>query len=138
MRLLLFFLLLCIGCGDHLPESLGPARKIIVLADPADWEMLEDPLREIFETVIYTPQVERVYEIALGDVNFLSAHKHDQRKSLMVIAPLNANHPTAQFVKEILSPKVQQTNLDGRAGVTWKKKRVGQRSDPLYLCPEKI
>jgi len=48
MRLPLFFLLLCIGCGDHLPESLGPARKIIVLADSTDWQTLEDPLRENF------------------------------------------------------------------------------------------
>lgn len=136
MRLFLFFLLLCIGCGDHLPESLGPARKIIVLADSTDWETLEDPLRETFETVIYTPQAERVYEIEWGDVNFLSAHKHDQRKSLMVIAPLNANHPTAQFVKEILSPEVQQTILDGRAGVTWKK-NVWARDQTLYIVSGK-
>ena len=75
-------------------------------------------------------------KLQLGDVNFLEAHKHDQRKSLMVIAPLNANHPTAQFVKEILSPEVQQTILDGRARVTWKK-NVWARDQTLYIVSGK-
>ena len=136
MRPFLFFLLLCVGCGDHLPESLGPARKLSVLADSTDWQTLEDPLREIFETVIYTPQAEHVYEIERGDVNFLDAHKHAQRKSLMIIAPLNANHPTAQFVKEILSPEVQQAILEDRARVTWKKD-VWAKDQTLYIVSGK-
>ncbi len=122
MKFSLCLFVLCFGgCGDYLPESLGPARKLIVLADSTDWQTLEDPLREIFETVIYTPQAERVYEIEQGDVNFFQAHKHAQRKNLLVIAPLNADHPTAQFVKDILSPEVQQAILEGRAAVSWKK-----------------
>ena len=120
MRYLLFILLLCIGCGKRLPESLGPPRKLVVLADSTDWHSLEDPVREIFETIIYTPQAEHVYEIVHGDVNFFEAHKHIRRKSLLVIAPLNANHPTAQFLKEILSSDVQQAILNGRSAVSWK------------------
>ncbi len=136
MRSVLFLLLLCVGCGDHLPESLGPARKLIVLADSADWPTLEGPLREIFETVIYTPQAERVYEIELGNVNFFYPHKHFQRKSLMVIAPLDADHPTAQFVKDILSPDVQQAIRDGRAPASWKKD-VWAKDQTLYVVSGK-
>lgn len=135
IKSMLCLLLLC-GCGEHLPESLGPARKLIVLADPADWTTLEDPLREIFETVIYTPQAERVYEIERGDVNFFEAHKHVQRKSLMVIAPLNADHPTAQFVKDILSPDVQRAIREGRASASWKKD-VWAKDQTLYVVSGK-
>ncbi|MDP6042285.1 MAG: DUF4837 family protein [Candidatus Latescibacteria bacterium] len=120
MKYFPFILLLCLGCDDRLPESLGPARKLIVLADSTDWQTLEDPIREIFETVISTPQAERVYEIEHGDVNFFQSHKHVLRKNLLVIAPLNANHPTAQFLKEILSTDVQQAIQKGRSAVSWK------------------
>ena len=133
---LLLILLLSLGCEDHLPESLGPARKLIVLADSTDWQRLEDPVREIFETVIYTPQAERVYEIERGDVNFFQAHKHIMRKSLMVIAPLNADHPTSQFVKEILSPDVQNAIQHGQSTVSWKKE-VWAKDQTLYVISGK-
>jgi len=123
MRLLLIFafLLSCIGCGNHLPESLGPARKLIVIADPGDWQTIEKPMREIFEKTLYTPQEERLFEVQRGDVEYFHEHKHALRKSLMVIAPLDANHATAQFLKAMLSPDVQRSILEGKAAVTWKE-----------------
>ena len=136
IKAVLCLLLLCVGCGDHLPESLGPARKLIVLADSTDWQTFEDPLREIFETVIYTPQAERVYEIERADVHFFEAHRHRQRKSLMVIAPLDADHPTAQFAKDILSPEVQRAIWGGRSAVSWKKD-VWAKDQTLYVVSGK-
>jgi hypothetical protein len=115
-----FFALAFSGCTDQLPESIGPARKLIVLADAEDWKTLESPLRDIFETVIYTPQEEKLFEVERGDVRLFYEHKHAIRKSLMIIAPINANHPTAQFMKELLSPEVQQSVKDGQTSVFWK------------------
>jgi len=121
------FIILCLlslsffRCADHLPESLGPARKIIVLADPEDWKVLEAPLREIFEKVLYTPQAERLFEIERGDIAHFYNYKHAIRKSLMIISPINAQHETGTFLRQILSPDVQTAIREDKSSVTWKK-----------------
>ena len=125
MRLLPLCLLLAWpllwACGDHLPESLGPARKLVVLADAADWETLQQPVRDIFETVIYTPQEEYLFEVERGDVHLLDEQRYLLRKSLMVIAPIDAEHPTSLFLKEILSADVLQSIRQGKTSVIWKR-----------------
>lgn len=120
-------LLICIlsfgifQCSDHKPESLGPARKVIVLADPEDWKELEAPVREIFEKEIYTPQTERLFEIERGDIEHFYAYKHAIRKSLMIISPIDAQHETGAFLREILSEDVQNAIRNDKSSVTWKR-----------------
>lgn len=108
-------------CTDHLPESLGPARKLIVLADAEDWKALEIPLREIFEKKIYTPQTERLFEVERGDIEHFYDYKHAIRKSLLIISPIDAQHETGTFLREILSPEVQSTIRQKKTAITWKK-----------------
>lgn len=108
-------------CSNRLPESLGPARKLIVLADEQDWKELEIPVREIFEKEIYTPQTERLFEIERGDIEHFYDYKHAIRKSLLIISPIDAPHETGAFMREILSPEVQDAVRQNKTSVTWKK-----------------
>ena len=114
-------LLVTAGCGGHLPESVGPAQDILVLADPSDWATLEAPLREIFEKVLHTPQAEKIFQIQYGNVEHFEQYKHHRRKNLLIVAPLNAAHPTAQFLKTLLSTDVQDAVRAGRSTVSWKE-----------------
>lgn len=118
---LVIFAIAISGCANHLPESLGPARKVIVLADEEDWKTFEKPIRDIFEKVIFTPQREKLFEIERGDVAYFYDYKHAIRKSLLIISSLDAPHETGKFMREILSPDVQDVVRQGKSAVTWKK-----------------
>ncbi len=112
--------LLGVGCGDHLPESVGPNQAIVVLADSSDWQTLEQPLRDVFEKVLYTPQPEKIFWVRHGDVTYFEQHEHKRRKNLLVAAPLDAPHPTARFLRSLLSPDVQSAVRAGTASISWK------------------
>ena len=99
-------LLVASGCEDQLPESVGPNQEILVLADPADWEFLEAPLKDVFEKPIHTPQEERIYRIQRGDVEQFEEYRHHRRKNLLVAAPVDAPHATAGFLRGLLDPEV--------------------------------
>ncbi|MFT5366001.1 MAG: hypothetical protein ACI8V2_000943 [Candidatus Latescibacterota bacterium] len=93
----------------------------MVLADVEDWKVLEAPLREIFEKVLYTPQTELLFEIERGDVEHFYNYKHAIRKSLLIISPIDAPHETGTFLREILSPEVQDAIRQDKSAVSWKK-----------------
>lgn len=109
------------GCGDRLPESVGPNQEIVVLADSSDWVALEEPLREVFERVLFTPQEEKLYQLQHGNVDFFEISRHRWRKNLLVVAPLDAPHPTGEFLRGMLSPDVQDAVRSGTSSVLWKK-----------------
>jgi hypothetical protein len=109
------------GCGDRLPESVGPNQEIVVLADSTDWVALEGPLRAVFEKVLFTPQEEKLYRLQHGSVDFFDVHRHKWRKNLLVVAPLDAPHSTGEFLRDILSPEVQKAVRSGGSSVGWKE-----------------
>ncbi len=113
--------LLGTGCGDHLPDSMGPNQEIVVLADSSNWAALEEPLRDTFEKVLYTPQEEKIFRIQHGDVEHFETYKHRRRKNLLIAAPLDAAHPTGRFLRSLLSPEVQDAVRAGASSVSWKK-----------------
>lgn len=109
------------GCGDVLPEAVGPNSEILVLADPADWETLKGPLSDTFEKVLATPQSEKIYSLQRGDVADLETQRHGLRKTLLVAAPIDAPNATGAFLRSLLGPDVQAAVRGGRGGVTWKR-----------------
>ena len=109
------------GCGDVLPVSVGPNSEILVLADPADWDVLKGPLHDTFEKILPTPQEEKVYSLQLGDVAHLETHKHNRRRTLLVVSPVDAAHPTGNFLRQLLAPQVQEAVRSGKGGVSWKR-----------------
>ena len=118
---LLFSIQLTVSCSGRLPESVGPSQEILVLADPADWKLLEEPLREVFEKTILTPQKEKIFQIQLGSIEDLEEQKHLRRKNLLIIAPVDASHSTAAFMRDLLDPQVQEHIRQGRSSIYWKE-----------------
>ena len=118
---LILCLLLSLSCSGKLPESVGPSQEILVLADLKDWKVLEQPLREVFEKTILSPQEEKIFQIQLGSVEEFKDQKHDRRKNLMVIAPIGAPHATAEFMRGLLGPQVQERIRQGTSSVFWKE-----------------
>ena len=76
---LILCLLLSLSCSGKLPESVGPSQEILVLADLEDWKVLEQPLREVFEKTILTPQEEKIFQLQLGTVVVFMDLNHDWR-----------------------------------------------------------
>jgi len=118
---LMALVLLAAGCGNRLPESIGANEEIYVLAAPSDWTLLEDAAREIFEKVVYTPQEEKIFYIRVGNIETFERHKHHLRKNILVAAPLDAAHPTAVFLRSLLSPQVHDAVKAGVSSVSWKR-----------------
>jgi hypothetical protein len=118
-------LILCLqfsfSCSGKLPESVGPSQEILVLADLEDWKVLEQPLRDVFEKTILTPQEEKVFQIQLGSIEEFEEQKHGRRKNLVVIAPIDATHATAEFLRGLLGPQVQDRIRQGTSSVFWKE-----------------
>ena len=113
--------LLAASCGVRLPESTGANEEIYVLVDPSDWATIQDAAREIFEKVIYTPQEEKIFYIRIGNIENFERHKHHLRKNILVAAPLDAAHPTAEFLRSILSSQVHDAVRAGTSSVSWKR-----------------
>ena len=109
------------GCGPRLPESVGPAQEILVLVDPAERERLEPHLKEVFEKILYTPQEEKVFRLQFEDVADFDRYENKRRKNILVMAELDAPHPTAGFLRNILSPDVQNAVRGNRSAVFWKE-----------------
>lgn len=114
-------LLLAAACTDQLPESVGPAQEILVLADPADREAVEGPLRDVFEKVLYTPQEEKVFWLKYGSVEDFERYRYSRRKNLLIVAPISAQHATARFLRNLLSSEVQVAVQAGASPVLWKE-----------------
>ncbi|SVD67279.1 uncharacterized protein METZ01_LOCUS420133, partial [marine metagenome] len=95
-----------LGCGDGKPESVGPAQELVVLADPEEWVLLEPHVRDIFEKVLRTPQVEKIYSVRHGRVEDIKASKHLRRKNLMVLSTIDAENSVGEFLRTLLSPNV--------------------------------
>ena len=126
MNMLLKYILFSIlgatlGCHT-LPQSVGKNQEIIVLADTKDWETLEDSVREIFEKILLTPQEEKVFSIKWSDLETFYQDNHQRRKIILVIAPTDATHPSAEFLKSLLSAEVQTAiETTGTSSVSWKE-----------------
>lgn len=50
-------------CGVVKPPAYGDVKKIVVLADDADWNYAEDALRAVYERIIETPQPEKRFTV---------------------------------------------------------------------------
>ena len=109
------------GCGDELPDSLGPAQHILVLADSSDWVELEETVRDVFEKVLYTPQEELVFSVEHGLVQDFERYKYHRRKNILILSPVDAVHPAGEFLRRVLSPDVQDAIRGDQAAASWKE-----------------
>ena len=122
-----------IGGCQPLPESVGPNQEILALVDSTDWKVLETPLREAFEKVLLTPQEEKVFRIQRGELEDFEGLKHKLRKILLVAAPLDATHPTSEFLGSLLSPNVRKGIRAGEFSVFWKEDLWARDQTVLFV-----
>ena len=115
-----FAAILLFGCGDGKPDSVGPAQEILVLADPSEWERLEPVVRDIFEKGLRTPQVEKIFSIQHGRIEDIEPYKHLQRKILLVLSTIDADHETGYFLRSLLSEEVIDAVRTGKPGISIK------------------
>ena len=119
--LILTLIFLLPACGDSLPVSVGPAQEILVLAEPETWQQLEPTVRDIFEKVLRTPQVEKIFSIQHGTIAEIETYEHLKRKNLMVLSIVDAQDETGAFLRSLLSEDVVAAIQGGKSGISWKK-----------------
>ncbi len=126
-------LLVGMGCGDRMPDSVGPAQDILVLADLSEWEKYEPVVRDIFEKELRTPQIEKIFSVLHGRVEEIEIHKHLKRKNVLVISPIDSQTPTGDFLRSILSPEVGEAIRSGQSNISWKK-NVWAKEQLLFVA----
>ena len=84
----------------------GPEDQIIVVADSAEYQMLKPVLDSTFEKIIYTPQPEKIFNLKRVSVNQLNFYQN--RKNIIMVAPLNSKSSTANYLKSVIDSTVKQ------------------------------
>ncbi len=96
----LFPLLVITGCDPSTEPASGLEDEIYVVADLAEFEELRTALETTFEKIIYTPQPEKLFKLNRISVNEIE--KYQNKKNLIIAAPLNSNSTTSQFIRAII------------------------------------
>ncbi len=97
------FALLMASCSAKRP-AVGLEDEIIVFADSNDYYNLEGTLLDVFAKIIYTPQPEKLFKLTRKNIEELG--KYQDRKNIIIVAPLSSNGETAKFLKGILDSNV--------------------------------
>jgi hypothetical protein len=96
----LFSILIITGCDPATKPASGLEDEIYVVADLGEYEELRNALETTFEKLIYTPQPEKLFTLNRISVNEIE--KYENKKNLIIAAPLNSNSTTAQFIRAIM------------------------------------
>jgi len=100
------------GCFRK-PQSVGGDTELVVIADEANWQVLEEAIREVFERVIETPQPEKVFS-----VHWVAPEEHQNyltRKNIILIGILGSEGQIDEKVASMLSPQVKAKVEAGEA-----------------------
>lgn len=98
-------LVLLAACGGKKP-AVGLEDQIFVVADSSEYQELEGVLLQVFGKIIYTPQPEPLFTLKRKSINDLERLK--DKKNVIIVAPLNSNSYTSQYMQSILDSAVTQ------------------------------
>jgi len=98
--LIIFSFFVISGCDPSIKPARGMEDEIYVVADSLEFEELKTALETTFEKTIYTPQPEKLF--TLIRIPSTSIEKHRNKKNIIIVAPLNSNSVTSQFIKAIV------------------------------------
>jgi hypothetical protein len=98
------------GCDPTNKPARGLEDEIYVVADSLEFEELRTALETTFEKIIYTPQPEKLFTLKRISVNELE--RYQNRKNIVIIAPLNSNSTTSQFIKAIVDSAAKAKLLE--------------------------
>jgi hypothetical protein len=107
----LIFTLVFAGCDPTNKPARGLEDEIYVVADSTEFEELKPALETAFEKIIYTPQPENLFTLHRISVNEIERHKN--KKNLLIVAPLNTNSITSQFIEAVTDSAARMKLLEG-------------------------
>jgi len=87
------------SCQMHKRPAIGKEREIFVIADSIEYTNFANSLQFVFEKYIYTPQPEKYFTLIRK--NFGELNKVKNKKNVIIIAPLNSESETSQYISEI-------------------------------------
>lgn len=99
------FAFLFTGCNIK-KNAVGMEDIIYVVADSTEFYELESTLLQIFGKVIYTPQPENLFSLKRVSVNKLGLAQ--DKKNVIVIAPLNSGSYTSNYLNSIIDSTVKE------------------------------
>jgi len=94
-----------IGCDPSNQPARGFEDEIFVLADSAEYLEFKDALDSTFEKIIYTPQPEKIF--TLKRINSSEISKYKRKKNLVIVAPLNSNSATSEFIRAVVDSAIE-------------------------------
>ncbi|MBK8943820.1 MAG: DUF4837 family protein [Ignavibacteriae bacterium] len=102
---ILFSLFVLQAC-DTKKQAKGEEDEIFIVADSIEFKEVEDELKQTFGKVIYTPQPEELFEIKRR--RFSDLEKLKLQKNIIILAALDTDLPTSQYLHSIIDEKVKK------------------------------
>jgi len=100
------FLYVLNGCDSSKKPATGFEDEIYVVADSLEFEELKVALQAAFEVEINTPMPEKLFIIKRVSSNLIN--KIQNKKNIVIVAPLNSNSYTSQYIKSIVDTGIQK------------------------------
>lgn len=98
-----------IDLGEVQLRAEGDMYEITVFADSSDFVVLEPVLGEALGQEIATPQPEQLFILYREDIENLTRYR--RQKNIIIVAPLDGDGTTAQYMNAALSERVQELVL---------------------------
>lgn len=103
MRNLLHFSLwvaVMASCESQKPAAIGGDNEIIVFADSANWAVMEETLRSVFERTFRTPQIESEFHVKHIPLSVFRSYK--LHKFILFIGTLEGTDDVSENVRNML------------------------------------
>jgi len=100
------FLYIFNGCDSSRKPATGFEDEIYVVADSMEYEELKVALQAAFEVEINTPMPEKLFIIKRVSSNQIK--KVQNKKNIVIVAPLNSDSYTSQYIKTIVDNEIQK------------------------------
>ena len=94
------------GCDSTVKPATGFEDEIYVVADSLEFEELKIALQSAFEVEINTPMPEKLFIIKRISSNLIDKVKN--KKNIVIVAPLNSDSYTSQYIKSIVDKEIQK------------------------------
>ena len=94
------------ACDSSRRPATGFEDEIYVVADSLEFEELKLALQSAFEIEINTPMPEKLFTIKRVSSNQIEKVK--RKKNILIIAPLNSDSYTSQYIKSIVDTGIQK------------------------------
>lgn len=99
------------SCDMPKRYAVGIEDEIIVVADSLEYLELESELNAVFGKLIYTPQGEPLFSLRRKD--YVDLESIENRKNIIILAPIGTDSYPSQFIRSILDSNVRQMVDDG-------------------------